>query len=463
MENLPDAMVSEILRRLDRTADRNAFSMVSSRLCSIEADQRRFLRVGCGLHPATEGLTSLCIRFSNLTRLEIVYSGWMSSMGKQVDNQGLLVLSKHCAKLADLTLSFCAFVDDAGLGHLVHCKSLQALKLNFVPGISSNGLLSVASGCKNLSGLHLSRCMKVNSVEWLEYLGKHGNLDSLSIKNCRGLGQDDLIMFGPGWRKLRRLEFELDTVYRYGKVFGEWTVSKWMELSCDNLKELVLVNCSLDPGRLLSYVLGRCGALKNLSLDMCSRLEDKNMLELSRKSSNLRRISLCLSAGYVASVDGPSRLTDDGLKELARGCSMLEEFELSLPDWEFLSVSCFTQDGILNLIQSCPIRVLALNNAGFFNDVGMGTLRSAHFLQVLELVKCQDVTDEGIRHIVNFPSLNSLKLSKCLGVTDAGLKPLVLSGKLDSLMVEDCLLISENGIRGAARHVSYRQDLSWMY
>lgn len=464
MENLPDAVVSEILRRIDKTADRNAFSMVSRRLCSIEADQRDFLRVGCGLHPAAEALTSLCIRFPNLTRIEIVYSGWMSNMGKQLDNQGLVILSSHCPKLVDLTLSFCSFVDDTGFGYLAFCKSLRALKLNFIPGISSNGLLSVVVGCKNLSALQLSRCMKVSSVEWLEYIGRHGNLDFLSIKNCRGLGQDDLVMLGPGWKKLRHLEFELDTNYRYWKVYGQWAVSKWkkQELYCDSLRELRLVNCSLDPGRPLSYVLGRCEALENLTLDMCSGVEDSNMFALSQKSCNIRRISLNLSAGFLVSMDVPFKLTDDGLKELARGCSMLEEFELCLSDWEFPSFSGFTQSGILNLIQNCPIRVLALNNACFFNDVGMDALCSAHFLQVLELVKCQDVTDEGIQHVVNFPSLTTLKLYKCLGLSDAGLKPLVGSGKLDSLVVEECPLISENGVQGAAKYVSYRQDFSWM-
>ena len=106
--------------------------------------------------------------------------------------------------------------------------------------------------------------------------------------------------------------------------------------------------------------------------------------------------------------------------------------------------------------------MLALNNACFFNDVGMDALCSAHFLQVLELVKCQDVTEEGIQHVVNFPSLTTLKLYKCLGLSDAGLKPLVGSGKLDSLVVEECPLISENGVQGAAKYVSYRQDFSWM-
>ncbi|ONK76695.1 uncharacterized protein A4U43_C03F31160 [Asparagus officinalis] len=465
MENLPDSLITEILKRIDKTSDRNALSTVSRRLCSVEAEQRDFLRVGCGLHPATDALTSLCLRFQNLTRVEIVYSGWMSNMGKQLNNQGLIVLSSHCPKLVDLTLSFCSFIGDIGLGHLALCEGLASLKLNFLPGISSNGLLSVVTGCKKILSLHLNRCMKVSSVEWLEYIGNHGNLESLSIKNCRGLGQDDLVMLGPGWQKLKRLEFELDANYRYWKVYSEWAVSKWKSFGfcCENLMELILANCNLDSIRPLSHVLGMCGELQNLSLDVCIGLEDSHMMALSQKSFKLRKLSLNLSPRFMFSMEETCRLTDKGLKELARGCPMLEEFELYFTDCKFPSLNCFTQDGILKLVQGCPIRILTLNSACFFNDTGMDALCSAHFLEVLEIVKCQDVTDQGIQKVLSFPSLKRLKISKCLGVSDAGLKPLVGTGKLESLIVEDCLLISENGVQNAARYVSYRQDLSWMY
>ncbi|KAH7688438.1 Leucine rich repeat proteins some proteins containing F-box protein [Dioscorea alata] len=447
MERLPESLLMEIFRRIDKTSDRNSLS---------RRTEEFLLRVGCGLHPATEALTSLCIRFPNLKKIEIIYSGWMSNLGKQLDNQGLLVISSHCHSLSELTVSFCSFINDTGLGYLVSCKNLMSFKLNFAPAISSNGILSLVVGCKKLNTLHLIRCMKVSSVEWLEYLGRVGTLEDLVIKNCRAIGEGDLTKLGLGWRKLKHLEFEVDAYYRYLKICKNISVDRWLkqEVSCDKLKELSLMNCIIASGRGLSFVLGKCRSLERLHLDMCIGVKDADMAALSQCSKNLKCLSLHLPSQFFAPVlvNSPSQMTDDSLRALAQGCSILEEVELCFSDGEFPSISCFTQNGILALIESCPIRVLVLNSCCFFNDVDH-----------LELVKCQEITDEGIMLVVSFPYLNTLKLCKCLGVTDDGLKPLVGSGKLGTLIVEGCPQISEDGVQGTARPVSYKQDLSWLY
>ncbi|XP_072953650.1 F-box/LRR-repeat protein 14 [Typha angustifolia] len=467
MEALPDTLLLDIVKRITRTSDRSSFSLGSKRLYAIEAEGREFIRVGCGLHPATEALTSLCMRFPNLRKVEIVYSGWMSNLGKQLDNNAILVLSSHCPGLTDLTLSFCSFITDSGLGYLASCKNLRSLKLNFTPAISSNGILSLVVGCKNLSCLRLIRCMRVNSVEWLEYLGKLGTLEELLIKNCRAIGEDDLIRLGPGWKSLKRLEFEVDAYHRLPKVHDHLSADRWRrsDFLCENLKELSLVNCIIDSGRGLSFLLGKCKALEKLHLDMCVGLKDSDMVALSQMARNLKSISLRLPSQYLAPilVNIPLRLTDNGLKELASGCSMLEVVELSFSDSEFPTLCCFTQEGVLTLIKSCPIRVLVLYCAYFFNDAGMKALRRLQFLETLELVKCQEVTDAGIQLIIHFPRLTNLTLCRCLGVSDIGLEPLVGSRKLESLTVKDCPQVSQEGVEGAARSVSYMQDMSWLY
>ncbi|WRX07534.1 hypothetical protein QQP08_000021 [Theobroma cacao] len=83
------------------------------------------------------------------------------------------------------------------------------------------------------------------------------------------------------------------------------------------------------------------------------------------------------------------------------------------------------------------VRELALDHVYSFNDVGMEALCSAQHLETSELVRCQEIND--------------------------GFKTLVGSYKLNLLAVEDCPQISERAIHGAARSISFRQDLSWMY
>ncbi|KAH7547450.1 F-box/LRR-repeat protein 14 [Ziziphus jujuba] len=467
MDGLPDQLVWEILSRIKKTNDRNSVSLSCKRIHNVDNEQRQSLRVGCGLDPANEALTSLCNRFRNLIKVEIIYSGWMSKLGKQLDDQGLLILSNYCPFLTDLTLSYCTFITDVGLRHLSSCSKLSALKLNFTPRITGCGILSLVVGCKNLSILHLIRCLNVSSVEWLEYLGKLETLEDLLIKNCRAIGEGDLIKLGHSWRKLKRLQFEVDANYRYMKVYDRLAVDRWQKqwVPCDNMQELSLVNCMICPGRGLACVMGKCKNLEKIHLDMCVGVRDFDIIGLAQKSRNLRNISLRVPSDFSLPLllNNPLRLTDESLKALAQNCSMLESVRISYSDGEFPSFSSFTLDGILILIQNCPVRELAFDQVYSFNDVGMQALCSAQYLETLELVRCQEISDEGLQLVGQFPRLRILRLIKCLGVTNDGLKPLVGSYKLEKLAVEDCPQISERGVVGTARSVSFRQDLSWMY
>ncbi|XP_041017105.1 F-box/LRR-repeat protein 14 [Juglans microcarpa x Juglans regia] len=467
MDDLPDELVWNILSRIKKTNDRNSVSLACKRLNELDNEQRQSIRVGCRLDPANEALTSLCSRFLNLARVEITYSGWMSKLGKQLDDQGLLILSSCCPSLSDLTLSYCTFITDLGLRFLASCSKLSALKLNFTPRITGCGILSLVVGCRNLTILHLVRCLNITSVEWLEYLGKLERLEDLSIKNCRAIGEDDLIKLGPGWQKLKRLQFEVDANYRYMKVSDNLAVVRWQKLGypCENLLELSMVNCIISPGRGLACVLGKCKNLEKIHLDMCVGVRDCDIIGLAQRSSNLRFISLRVPSDFSLPLllNNPLRLTDESLKAVAQSCSMLESVRISFSDGEFPSFSSFTLNGMLTLIQMCPVRELALDHVYSFNDVGMEALSSAQYLETLELVRCQEISDEGLQLVGQFPRLSVLRLKKCLGISDDGLKPLVGSYKLELLVVEDCPYISERGVQGAAKSISFRQDLAWMY
>ncbi|KAF7814459.1 F-box/LRR-repeat protein 14 [Senna tora] len=467
MDSIPDHIVWEILSRIEKTKDRNSVSLTCKRLHQLDNAQRHSLRIGCGMDPANDALTSLCNRFLSLSKVEIAYSGWMSKLGKQLDDQGLLILANHCPSLCDLTLNYCTFITDVGLRYLASCSKLSSLRLNFTPRITGCGILSLVVGCKHLSSLHLVRCLNVSSVEWLEYLGKLDTLEVLTIKNCRAIGEGDLIKLGPGWQKLKRLQFEVDANYRYMKVYDRLSVDRWQMqcFPCENMLELSLVNCIISPGRGLACVLGTCKNLEKLHLDMCVGLRDSDIVCLSQRSSNLKSISFRVPSDFSlpSLVNNPLRLTDESLRAIARNCTKLESVRISFSDGEFPSSTLFSLAGILSLTQKCPLRELALDHVYSFNDLGMEFLCTAEYLESLELVRCQEISDEGLQLVSQFPRLRILQLIKCLGVSDDGLKPLVGSFKLDFLAVEDCPQISERGVQGTAKSVCFRQDLSWMY
>ncbi|KAF7088447.1 hypothetical protein CFC21_091549 [Triticum aestivum] len=421
MEDLPEALVTEILKRITSTSDLNSLSLVSKQLYKIEGNQRGSIYVGSGLCTATKALTSLCARFPNLRKVEIDYSGFIPGHGKQLDNKGLFVFSSHCSSLTDLTLSFCSCIDDSGPRCLAYCKTLVSLRLNSAPKITSIGLFSVAVGCTSLSALHLIDCEKINSVEWLEYLGRDGSLKELVVKNCKGINHRDFLKFGSGWMKLQKFEFERkrgiddrllgDMVY--DSSYNAHSTDIY-DFCCESLKDLRLAHIKTWPEDLrlahiktwpevgLRAVLGKCKALEKLCLEYVQALNDNDMIALSRSCSNLKSISLWLNlqrySSDISYCDTRTSFTDNSLYALALNCPMLQIVDLSFTgcaaDWP--SEIGFTQQGFLVLIQSCPIRVLVLNTANFFDDEGMKALSSSPYLEILELILCEAVTDAGM-------------------------------------------------------------------
>jgi hypothetical protein len=63
MEDLPDALLGEIIKRLTSTSDLNSFSLVSKKLYTVEAELRDAIRVGCGACPVTVALAAIGSRF----------------------------------------------------------------------------------------------------------------------------------------------------------------------------------------------------------------------------------------------------------------------------------------------------------------------------------------------------------------------------------------------------------------
>ena len=111
------------------------------------------------------------------------------------------------------------------------------------------------------------------------------------------------------------------------------------------------------------------------------------------------------------------------------------------------------------LIQSCPVRVLMLNGAHFFDDEGMKVLWSAPCLETLELMFCELITDKGMHSVTNIPCLSNLILRWCENVTDVGVAGLVHGRKLESLTIEGCQQISQQAVKNAARSVHYSTNL----
>jgi F-box/leucine-rich repeat protein 2/20 len=150
------------------------------------------------------------------------------------------------------------------------------------------------------------------------------------------------------------------------------------DFSCESLEDLTLARVSTEKEIGLRCLLRKCKALKNLCLYYVHGLQDNDIVTLSNHCSNLTSISLRLKPEFNEGYVFRTSLTDDSLKALALGCRKLQSFELILcacdENWPEIG---FTQEGLVMLIQSCPIRNLVLSGAHIFDDEGMKAVSSA--------------------------------------------------------------------------------------
>uniref|UniRef100_R7WBM7 F-box/LRR-repeat protein 15-like leucin rich repeat domain-containing protein n=2 Tax=Aegilops tauschii TaxID=37682 RepID=R7WBM7_AEGTA len=233
------------------------------------------------------------------------------------------------------------------------------------------------------------------------------------------------------------------------------------DFCCESLKDLRLAHIKTWPEVGLRVLLGKCKGLEKLCLEYVHALNDNDMIALSRSCSNLKSILLRLNlqcySSDVSYCETRTSFTDNSLYALALNCRMLQTVDLNFtgcsPDWP--SEIGFTQEGFLVLVQSCPICVLVLNNANFFDDEGMKALSSSPHLETLELILCHAVTDAGIRFIAHMPCLSNLSLRVCHYITDVGVAELGRAHKLESLVIEYCGEVSPQGAQGVAKSVHY--------
>ncbi|KAI5016047.1 hypothetical protein ZWY2020_005779 [Hordeum vulgare] len=388
MDNLPEALVTEILKRITRICDLNSFSLVSKQLYKIEGGQRDAIRVGSGLCTATKALKSLCARFPNLRKVEIDYSGWIPGHRKQLHNKGLSVLSSHCSSLIDLTLSFCSRIDDSGLACLAYCKTLVSLRLNSAPKITSviwsmspRTMLTADVYdfcCEGLKDLRLAHVQIWPEAGLRVLLGKCKALEKVFLKYARGLNDNDMTALSRSCSNLKSISLWLNSTdvpycetrtpftdtspqLRRARFVFWWLVLNnanffdddgMKALSCSlhlETLELILYHAVTDAG--MCFIV-HAPCLSSLTLRACHNVTDVRVAKLGRAQK--------LESLVIEYCGGVSPQAGQGVAKsvhYSRDCSNALMRNVVLATIDEVISKIFSMNLLLNLL-SCSVCII---------------------------------------------------------------------------------------------------------
>lgn len=469
MESLTDDMLAIVLGCLNRVVDRNNAGLVCRRFYDAERVLRTEICVGCEMNSPRSAIAALSTRFINLSKVKIAYPRWISSMGNQVDDSALKILSQNCHQLSDLSLVFCCFITDVGMGNLTLCKRLQSVRLNFLPCVTGRGLLSLVSGCRDLTLFHIESLVSVRTVEWLDFLGRKGNIQSFAVKKCRCVGDLELRRLGHrGWHNLQEFSFEVDLIHgiegntygyngRQAVLLNSWSmedsqVDDGPQERFPYLQTLSLTKSLSQLGTGLYSLMFQSSSLRHLRLDTCIGLSDEDLLMIAHNCSQLSSLYLRAPMGHLHLHPMNPLLSDVGLLAVAQLCSNLETLELSV--WEFDPSPVFSSAGIAAMVENCSnLRRLILTSAIQLSAQVISAVFRSITLKSLELVRCRLLCFEDLE-IVNNSVLDELIIRDC-DDPDACFDTLRRCRRLRCLTVDNCPNVDREGLVALADVVYY--------
>lgn len=282
------------------------------------------------------------------------------------------------------------------------------------PAIDDTALLSLR--ILNPRELRLSSCTSITE-NGLKPLFELGEIRSLSIALCPNLTDLTLELIATHLRKLRVLE-----------------LSDQPRMS--------------DYG--LSLLLASCPELESLSISNCSGFGDSALFSLSLFGKQIKSLRLSSNSGFTEggyiriprdleslNISSSAQLSDAISQDLLSTSRHLNYFDASFCDR--------LQAPLPTMGPDSPIRILNLQGCGLIGDTAIEAASiKCRSLTHLYLAYTS-VTDRGLQSLSeNLAKLKVLDLSRCQAVTDAGVKKILQSCRfLEQINLFDCPLLSK--------------------
>ncbi|EKX32676.1 hypothetical protein GUITHDRAFT_121154 [Guillardia theta CCMP2712] len=222
-------------------------------------------------------------------------------------------------------------------------------------------------------------------------------------------------------------------------------------------------------------VLAQLKNLQKLVVDNCLLIEDKALMEVFQKCTNLRHISLRSvpkvsnqSAFYIPKFCRQLQYFDMSHSPLITGAALNEIAQVCSQMVEAFAQDSYTMDDVpvISIGKNCPaVRTLDFRNCVKLSSLSIkswkGRLKK---LETLILEGCIRLDDAALLALADheaFPSLTHLDLTSCDLISTHGLQEIVRQlVDLEVLRVGRCTQIEEHAVKAIAKNCRQLRELS---
>uniref|UniRef100_A0A671F0I1 F-box and leucine rich repeat protein 13 n=1 Tax=Rhinolophus ferrumequinum TaxID=59479 RepID=A0A671F0I1_RHIFE len=334
------------------------------------------------------------------------------------------------------------------------CKNLQELNVSDCPTFTDDSMRYISEGCPGVLYLNLSNTTITNRT--MRLLPRHfHNLQSLSLAYCKKFTDKGLqyLSLGNGCHKLIYLDLSGCTQI---SVQGFRNIAN----SCTGIMHLTINDMPTLTDNCVKALVEKCPFITSVVFMGAPHISDSAFKVLC--ACDLRKIRF----------EGNKRITDACFKFIDKCYPNINHIYMvnckGITDGSLKSLSPLKKLTVLNLANcvrigdmglkqfldgpvSTRIRELNLSNCTLGDASIVKLSECCPNLNYLSLRNCENLTDLGIKCIVNIFSLVSVDLSGT-DISNEGLTILSRHKKLKELSLSECYKITDIGIQVRLNH-----------
>ncbi|VVC91974.1 unnamed protein product [Leptidea sinapis] len=351
----------------------------------------------------------------------------------QLTNSGILSLTKLQTTLSELDIGLCTRVTDQSLVYICNnLINLESLNIQRCRAVTDLGIAELNKLSK-LKVLNISQCELItkDGIEKGLCTEQNNILEELDV-NSLNLDQTGLIMISERLPNLRLLDisycFNAVTDSSIQVVFKNLVLLHTLKLShCDKVSDAGLTGMGKieevneHDGPIMSNY---DDSIANNKIYLGSRAEEEIVRDAKRKHDVMKMCEKLTMDSYT----GYSLARIKGLRELdISGCNRITDVSLtyafSFKELDKLNLSrCqqITHEGIKHLVKNCP-SIEHLNLIDCYNlkdEAVIEIVKGLHRLQQLELRGCNQLTDKTLEGVKSFcKKLKFLDVQGCRNIS----------------------------------------------